>query len=146
MKKTVAVDFDGVLHSYTSGWTGIEPTDPPCEGAVGFIQGLSNNYTVVVVSSRAIDPGGAFAIERWLQKHGFPKLDVTSEKVPAVAYIDDRAVVYDGDFASCFEHVEALARTRTGQVYRRDGTGPWPTWAIEMYQAIQKDIAAGRVS
>ena len=53
MKKTVVFDFDGVIHSYTSGWKGatIIP-DPPVEGieqALKDIQTmLSNNYIKLV--------------------------------------------------------------------------------------------------
>ena len=33
MKKTVVFDFDGVIHSYTSGWKGATVIpDPPVEG------------------------------------------------------------------------------------------------------------------
>jgi len=36
--RLVCLDFDGVIHSYTSGWQGIESADdPPVPGAFDFI-------------------------------------------------------------------------------------------------------------
>lgn len=107
----VAIDFDGVLHSYTSGWTGYVPDDPPEPGAREFVDWLqAEGYEVVVVSARAITEEGATAIREWLHTHGFPALQVTDRKVRAAAYIDDRAVPYaGGDWESCRSHVARLA-------------------------------------
>ena len=34
----LCVDFDGVIHSYTSGWEGIDMIpDPPVEGAIKWL-------------------------------------------------------------------------------------------------------------
>jgi hypothetical protein len=106
----VAVDFDGVMHSYTSGWTGHEPVDPPEPGARDFVQWLlAQGLEIVVVSARAAAPGGAQAIRDWLALHGFPPLRVTDQKVRAAAYIDDRAVPYvGGDWETCRDHVSRL--------------------------------------
>lgn len=95
--QTVALDFDGVLHSYVSGWTGVVPTDPPVPGAAAFCRDLlAAGYKVAVVSTRCRNDGGVAAVADWLVKHGFPLgMFVTCEKVPAVAYVDDRAVYFD---------------------------------------------------
>jgi hypothetical protein len=97
--KTVALDFDGVLHSYVSGWTGVEPTDPPTPGALDFVRELLAAGVVVrILTTRAQTPEGQTATVRWLIQHGFrdhqntEDLLVTCEKIPAVAYVDDRAV------------------------------------------------------
>jgi len=109
---TVAVDFDGVLHAYVSGWTGPVPADSPEPGALEFVRWLqSEGATVVVLSTRARTRTGARAIRRWLADHGFPPLKVTDRKVNAVAYVDDRAVPYqpaDG-WPACRSHVLRLA-------------------------------------
>jgi hypothetical protein len=94
-RKTVSVDFDGVLHTYASGWTGYTPEDGPEPGALEFITALLEDYHVVIVSSRADSEVGRAEIEKWLVKHGFPPLRVSHEKVQAIAYVDDRAVRYD---------------------------------------------------
>ena len=97
LMRTIAVDFDGVIHSYTSGWTGLEPTDPPEMGARPFIQALlDKGYKVVIFSTRATRDEGRALIRAWLIKWEFPEeqLVVTAVKPAAVAYVDDRAVPY----------------------------------------------------
>ena len=50
-KPTICVDFDGVIHSYTSGWDGDPvPHDMPVLGAKQAIAALRENYRVVVCS------------------------------------------------------------------------------------------------
>lgn len=97
--RTIAIDFDGVLHSYTSGWQGAETiSDPPVPGMAELCAKLMDmGYEVVVMSSRARDPKGAFAIYEWLGRHLFPRMRVTAEKVPAEVYIDDRGYRFDGN-------------------------------------------------
>ena len=100
MAKTVVFDFDGVIHSYTSGWLG-ETTipDPPVPGireALKEIHGAG--YEVVVVSTRCATAKGKGAIEAWLYNNGLREYidKVCKEKPPAIAYIDDRAICFDG--------------------------------------------------
>lgn len=107
MAKTVVFDFDGVIHSYTSGWLG-ETTipDPPVPGireALKEIHGAG--YEVVVVSTRCATAKGKGAIEAWLYNNGLREYidKVCKEKPPAIAYIDDRAIYFDG-------HPETLLR------------------------------------
>jgi len=96
MSKTIAFDFDGVLHSYVSGWTGPVPTDPPVPGAVEAIHKyLDEGYSVVILTTRAETDEGLEGTKNWLRENGFPPLTVTFHKVPAIAYIDDRAVHFD---------------------------------------------------
>lgn len=92
-KRTVAVDFDGVIHSYVSGWQGLVPTDPPREGALEFVEQLQAlDYIVVVHTARANDPQGLAATIHWLANYSFPEMTVTANKPMAIAYIDDRAI------------------------------------------------------
>jgi len=100
MKQTVVFDFDGVIHSYTSGWQGarIIP-DPPVPGIYEALKEIHDaGYEVVVVSTRCAYVGGRWAIEGWLDKYGLSHLvdKVKKHKPPAIVYIDDRAICFDG--------------------------------------------------
>jgi|WetSurMetagenome_2_1015567.scaffolds.fasta_scaffold165991_2 hypothetical protein len=93
--RTVAIDFDGVLHRYSKGWNGGKCYDRPTDGAlIAVKQLLRDGYDVVVVTARE----NLYPVEEWLYKWGFPDLEVTNTKIPAIAYIDDRAVEFKGDW------------------------------------------------
>lgn len=93
--RTVSVDFDGVLHEFSSGWTGYTPLDGPEPGALEFIKSLIvMGYTPVICSARAHNDLGVHEIKKWLKKYGFPEMKVTNEKILAICYVDDRAVEY----------------------------------------------------
>lgn len=100
MQKRVVFDFDGVIHSYTSGWKGEEVIpDPPVKGIDKAIQEIYEaGYQIVVCSTRCCDTLGRQAVIKYLKKHDLWKYVelVTDKKVPAVAYIDDRAIRFDG--------------------------------------------------
>ena len=96
MAKRVVFDFDGVIHSYISGWRGVaEIPDAPNEDAVKAIDDLRDlGYEVVIVSTRCQNPRGLAAIVEWLKKYEIEVDLVTSHKPPAICYIDDRAICY----------------------------------------------------
>lgn len=98
-KPRVVFDFDGVIHSYISPWRGAEDIpDAPVPGINDTIQALrKRGYEVVVCSSRCISYGGMVAVKQYLRKHSIEVDDVTFEKVPALVYVDDRAVCFDGN-------------------------------------------------
>jgi hypothetical protein len=96
-KKTVVFDFDGVIHSYTSGWIGDTCIpDLPVPGIREAIAGIRKKYRVVVVSTRCASEEGKAAIKAWLSKYDIVVDDITKEKPPAVVYVDDRAICFDG--------------------------------------------------
>lgn len=112
MAKTVVFDFDGVIHSYTSGWLG-ETTipDPPVPGireALKEIHGAG--YEVVVVSTRCATAKGKGAIEAWLYNSGLREYidKVCKEKPPAIVYIDDRAICFDGHPENLLKKIQSF--------------------------------------
>ena len=109
MKQTVVFDFDGVVHSYISGWKGLtEIPDPPVEGIKDCIKLLREKYRVVIVSSRSANLTGRRAIEDWLEKYGIEVDDVCCEKPPAIVYIDDRAICFDGDVKGLMSKIDSF--------------------------------------
>lgn len=107
MKKTVVFDFDGVIHSYTSGWKGenVIP-DPPVPEIAQAIKSIREaGYEVVVVSTRCKSGVGMGAILQYLEKNGIEVDDVMAEKPPAICYIDDRAICFDGHAETLLDKV-----------------------------------------
>lgn len=107
---TIVVDFDGVLHSYTSGWQGEDVIpDPPVEGAQAFVRRLhADGYAVVVASTRANSEKGRGAMAVWFVKNGFPTVHIAHGKPSGRVYIDDRALRFNGSWPSNAE-IEAAA-------------------------------------
>lgn len=128
MSKTLAIDFDGVIHAYSKGWHDGTIYDEPLPGAFETIKKLMDDgYCVYILSTRK-----PRQIQKWLDKHlwfydpmvewenmgyhedknylfGFKSevikrrptfwnkdhvLGVTNRKLPALAYLDDRAVLF----------------------------------------------------
>jgi len=106
MKQTVVFDFDGVIHSYTSGWKGatIIP-DPPVPSIKEAIEKIRQLYHVVVVSSRCSSPEGVAAIKEYLKANDIIVDDVVMEKPPAIVYIDDRAIRFNGNPSDLFYQI-----------------------------------------
>jgi hypothetical protein len=117
LSRTVAVDFDATLHPYTDGWVGSTPADEaPILGARDFLANLkiTHGYHVVVFSTRANHDEGKVGIENWLIRYGLDRYvdNVTCNKPPAFAYVDDRAVPFQGDWIATMAGVIALAGGR----------------------------------
>jgi hypothetical protein len=115
----ICVDFDGVIHSYKSGWQGVSVIpDDPVPGAIDWIRahlqppddlgGCMYTYEgpiVQIYSSRSKSWFGRRAMKKWLLKHGLEYqyfrdnlLKFPVKKPAAYLTIDDRAICFDGTF------------------------------------------------
>jgi 5'(3')-deoxyribonucleotidase len=111
-RKTLAIDFDGVIHKYSKGWADGTIYDGPMDGAMDSLDELMMTYNVFILSTRSTDQ-----IVEWFHVH-FPYIPcrningggpfwntagiigVTNEKYAAEIYIDDRALrFWDWDSA-----------------------------------------------
>jgi hypothetical protein len=105
-KKTICLDFDGVLHSYKSGWLGEDVLEQPMESAQDFCRILKQDFEVVIASSRAQSSLGYDAICDWLTRHNFPFMPVHTHKPMAVLYVDDRGFRFTGDFGDVLDFIK----------------------------------------
>lgn len=92
-KRTLAIDFDGVIHKYSLGFQGrTNAYDGPMEGAVEGLKILYNDgYILKIMSSRPKE-----VIYDWLEEYGITDLitEVTNDKIAAAMYIDDRGYYF----------------------------------------------------
>ena len=105
-RKTIVFDFDGVIHRYSKGWQGIDNIyDEPVEGIREVIKELMKEYEIVIVSTRCSEHKGLKAIREWLQKYDIQVSAIKKEKPPAVLYIDDRAICFNGNCKMLMEQI-----------------------------------------
>ena len=105
MNETICIDFDGVIHSYTSRWEGPETIpDPPVDGAFDAIKTyLAAGYKVCILSTRNYQTNGPLCMVEWFEKYGFDRellyrVSFPTYKPPAILYIDDRGYHFKGTF------------------------------------------------
>jgi hypothetical protein len=113
-KPILCLDFDGVIHSYSSGWKGADVIpDPPVDGAMRFIWDATEHFRVAIYSSRSGQSGGIKAMKNWLARHfktsfwvadddrterddKLAEIEWPTEKPAAMVTIDDRALTFTG--------------------------------------------------
>lgn len=117
MRYTLCVDFDGVLHSYTSPWTGANAVvDPPVPGAFDWLLANMGQFDLQIYSSRSKSYDGILAMKNWfvewapkelspndcarlLGAIATSKISFAKEKPSAFLTIDDRAICFNGDWS-----------------------------------------------
>lgn len=102
-KPILSLDFDGVIHSYLSGWQGADNApDVPVPGVKDFILDAMNMFTITVFSSRSHQDGGIEEMRRYLiEEVGLSEqvvegIDFPTSKPPALLSIDDRGMQFNG--------------------------------------------------
>ena len=115
----VLVDFDGVIHSYTSGWKGADVIpDEPVPGAIYWLGNMVqySDYDIGIFSARNHQEGGPEAIRAYLMDniceiYGLEdgteivkRIKIVMDKPPeAIVLLDDRAMTFRGTFPSIIE-------------------------------------------
>jgi len=99
-KKTLAIDFDGVIHKNSKGFHDGTVYDEPIEGVEKGLKQLYESYKLVIYTCKA-NPNrplvnkktGVDLIWDWLKKHNLDKYidDICYIKPNAKYYIDDKA-------------------------------------------------------
>ena len=101
-KKTICIDFDGVIHAYSQGFQDGHIYDSPVQGVRGAMIKLMNKGFRLIIFTTRLNPifneknegvrDARRDIEEWLSFHNIPYDELTNNKPPAIAYIDDRAI------------------------------------------------------
>ncbi len=112
MQRRVAVDLDGVLHSYTTEFDQLEViSDPPVPGAIEWLTKMYARFDVFIFTTRAGTLPGIKAVRAWLWENGFVDADrivITSQKLPAHIYVDDRGYHFTGSNFPTTEEIESF--------------------------------------
>ncbi len=118
--RTVAVDFDGVIHRYSQGYLDGSIYDAPVDGALDGLRSLMLSCSVFIFTAR--EP--LLSVAAWLSERGFQVttvnptapfwemrgiLLVTSQKLVADAYIDDRGIRFE-DWSQTLADVKRLVK------------------------------------
>lgn len=101
-KRTIAVDFDGVIHGYSKGWADGSIYDPPIEGARQSLHRIRRaGYRVLIFSTRCSDreingevqKGQFDEVRAYLDKHKIPYDGIWTDEKPIYSVlIDDNAI------------------------------------------------------
>lgn len=99
--KTIAIDFDGVIHSFEYGFHDGTIYGTPIEGSVDALKSLSKKYNLVIYTAKAKPDRplingktGTELVREWLEKYNISQyiVKITAEKPRAICYIDDKAI------------------------------------------------------
>lgn len=88
-KPILCVDFDGVIHSYSSPWVAEDVIpDPPVPGAIQWLNRISDDFDIVIFTTRGKNQEGRNAVGAYLRAHGCElSYPITAEKPMALVYL-----------------------------------------------------------
>ena len=102
--KNLAIDFDGVVHSFDKGYHDGTCYGKPIEGSIEAIKELSKKFNIIIYTAKAkpdrpIVNGktGFQLVYSWLNKYGLTEYikEITCEKPRAQLYIDDKGYRFE---------------------------------------------------
>jgi hypothetical protein len=110
-RPTLAIDFDGVIHSYERGWQKGEIYGTVVRGFFPWALEAQKQFKLVIYSSRSKDESLLRAMQEWMHERyaewvrtnipdELPEIEIeyAHEKPAAWLTIDDRAIHFKGDW------------------------------------------------
>jgi hypothetical protein len=101
-KKTILIDLDGVLNTYTGDFD--KKYIPPIkDGAYNFLEKLAAKFDIKIFTTR-----NKLLTIKWVFENGIDKFvgEVTNIKEPAWMIIDDRCINFQGSYDKIFDEIE----------------------------------------
>ena len=106
-RKILCFDFDGVIHSYMSGWNGYtNADDKPVEGIKEALNILKEEYEIVIYSSRCKYKEGIACIKNYMKKYNLFYDSISDKKRIAWLTIVDRAICFDGNTDNLMKNIK----------------------------------------
>jgi hypothetical protein len=110
MKRTICIDFDGVIHDYSNGWQGVDVFGKAVNGASEGTAALKEyGWMIIIYTTRNDSP----ALRKWLSDNNIhydyinenPNQPEGSDKGKLIAnvYLDDRGILFDGNWEKAIE-------------------------------------------
>ena len=125
-KKTIALDFDGVIHDAYKGWGDGTCYGEPLPGALEAIKSLSQKYNIVIFTAKArIDrplvngKPGTLLVLKWLEKYGvdnIAKLEEIKKKQSEIKQNQEEIDKLTKQHESISKNIEDLRNTISDQV------------------------------
>ena len=100
-KRTILIDLDGVLNTYTGGFD--KDFIPPIkDDAKKFLENLYNNFELKLFTTR-----NKILASKWLVENNIDNFfsDITNTKDLAWLYIDDCCLKFDGEYSKLEEQI-----------------------------------------
>ena len=100
----IAIDFDGVIHTFDKGFHDGTCYGDPIKGVEEALKKISKEYNIIIFSSKVKpdrplvnDKTGLQLVDEWLEKHDLKKYisEKKKKKPRAKYYIDDKAVEFN---------------------------------------------------
>jgi len=102
--KNIAIDFDGVVHTFDKGYHDGTCYGAAIDGSLEAIKELSKKYNIIIFTAKAKpsrplvkNKTGTELVRDWLEEHGVLKYvsEITAEKPRAFLYIDDKGYRFE---------------------------------------------------
>lgn len=110
----IAIDFDGVIHEYSKGWSDGSIYDPPVAGTKEALEKLkAEGHYIMIFTTRTNsmfrkkdEVDQKTMIENWMKEHDLPYDKIwTFGKPMADIFIDDRAIGFKGKWDDTLNEV-----------------------------------------
>lgn len=102
-KEIIAIDFDGVIHSFEHGFHDGTIYGTPIKGSKESLEKLSKKYKLILFTAKAKpdrplinSKTGVELVREWLIKYELDAyfIEITAEKPRCLCYIDDKAIQF----------------------------------------------------